>query len=447
MERRGVPPFEESQDLEENSEFLDEYESINRLLDRLDTKMYLENKELQEEDIDELCTTVLFILDTDPGLEHILSDPKKFNLWKNISRVASKYLKKTELEENATRLSSILGRILSIANPETNKGPADKVLLGLLEKWPWGDSKYAPKFASKRSEKTKRSEAVLNEYCNQFGLNAEKLFHAWYSSHQECNPLVNPFDTRAVDPVLSVRNNLMEMRRLELHQKGAPKTLVEDFGISCFSRYPEGMLDDQIDQIDDVDTPYGLVVSSIGDHSGTFYRKSALDSINSLLRQCKNLGHNLRVIETDGNVDFLKKLLVLDKKYNKPTGQRIKFGVINGHGNEEAMQIGMDHSSVITTQDVLSNDFKRASQRFFEEGAPIVLQACLVGKKDKLAQLASDSMPNLNIIASPDKVRSVVYTLSAPKEDGLPPRLSAKYTKIIIPKKMSSYREGKKLAS
>ena len=418
-----------------------EYQTIDRLFDRLDGPAYLENDTLREEEIDELCTTILSILDADPSLDHIFTDPKKFKLWNRLSKTAYKCLKQTASEENARRLSHILGRTIKIADPETNISPADGVLDNLVDRWPWSDSKYAPKHTS-LSEK---NEAVLREYCNQFGLDAESLFRAWFASHQSINFRLGTKDG-GWHPVQTALENCLEMRRLERHRPGAPKMLVNDFGVRCFSRYPKGMLDDQIDQMEDTETPHGVVITSIGDHNGISYAGQSVNSLLSLSDQAKKLGLNIRVIETNGKVDLLKKLLFLDRKYHRSSGQKIKFGIISGHGNEEVLEIGMDRSAVITTEDVLTDEFRTASKRFFETGAYIALNSCLTGKEGKLAQQASASMPNLHFVASPDTVNSVIYTLTPSGEGGAPPRLSVSYQSRFKPRKksMRSYQGGER---
>jgi len=441
MRHEGITPVfdpQETHSLEKPSEFGAEYEMISRLLDRLDNIVYLDNETQQEEEVDELCSTVLSIMDADPYLEHVISNQNKFKLWEKLSKTIYKYLQKTNLNENTERLSVILGRVLKIADPETNKSPADNVLINLLKQYPWSNLKHT----TKETRISERNKTVLLEFCNQFCLDAETVFNTWFASHQ------NPSSTtanRGGHPILTAYHNCIETRRLESHYPGGPKKLIEEFGVYCFSRYPKGVLDNQLDQADDAKTPYGVVIASIGDHNGILYGDASYNSLNSLLQQCRKAGYNLRVIESDSKVGLLKKLLFLDKKYHTPTGQKIEFGVISGHGNRDVLEMGADPSSPITLEDVLSDDFKRASERFFEPGANIVINSCLVGKENGLAQQASASMQNINITACQNSISGAYYSLTPSVDGKSPPELTVKYKTGLIPKKSKvSYKGGER---
>lgn len=430
-----------NQELGEPVDYSKEYETLHRLITRLDVFIYSESEELKAEEVDELIDTVTDMLDRDPGLQHIFSEKAYMDTWKKISKIMYKQVRKSDSAEHVQQLSTLLGKVIGVANPETNKGPADSIVFSLYQKLPWGEVKGR----SKETYASRIDEGILSEYLSSLGLDAKKVVQMWYASNQsvDVGSMISHVE-ESTHPIKTAYGNMLEMRRLELQAPGGPKKLVEDFGVYCFRRYPKGMLDDQLKYIDDVDTPYGTMIVSIGDHDGALY--VARGSRKALLDQARDQGVRIRVVEVTNKIDLIRKMMHLEKTYNDPGKQKAAWGIIEGHSNETAIDFGVDGSSIstISMEDVSSESFGKAAQRFFEDGATIVVNGCSVGKNKGIAQEASAHMPGLRIVASPGNVSGVSYELHA---DGqMPPTLTASYRTMTVPflRDMNTYEQGVK---
>lgn len=429
--------------VEKEDQFEARYKTIECLLDRLGGIVYRGNKILWEEEMSELCDIAVSIVNYDPDSERIISDKKRFQAWRKLADILYRGVHKTESEEIFEKISNTLASVLKIADPQTNRGPADAIAQNLFDRWPWSNLKERPK----RTKKTDKNEVVLKKYFDQFGLDAETAFKAWYASHEENRSVAEFPHRRFSHPVETALANMIEMRRLELRHPGGPKTLVDNFGVYCFSRYPEGMFDDQLDQIDDAAEPYGIIIAAGSDHNASHYTSKSISAYKSLWRQCTQLGINLRVIEVNTQREMRKRFFYLEEKYNIPGHQKAVFGIAVGHANEKIFVLGKDSLplSHVTSEDVSSGNFAEDSKRFFAEGAHFVIHGCGAGEKGGLAEVASNVMPHLHILACPREISGISYHLTKLEGDNVP-QVSVTYDSgmFVHRKPMSHYNKVNK---
>lgn len=361
------------------------HRTIETLLNKLDSVFYRGEVAQREAELGSLADEAMAVLIVDPNLEQSIPDKKSFKAWETLTRVLYKGLQKTDSDEMFEKISDTLALVLKVADRQTNTGPADSLVTKkLFDTWPWSDLENKPK----RTRDSDRNEVILRKYVAQFGLDAETMFKAWYAS----KPIVKVSLGGEYDhPVNIAEKSLLEMRRLELAYPGGPQTLANEFGVHCFIRYPQGLLDNQLAQIDDVTTPYGLIIGAASDHNGYHYKKGSRDAFKSVSDQCEGLGINLRVIEVSSQRDTRKKFFNLENRYNIPGNQKAVFGIVCGHADQEGIALGQGGSpgNSVDIKDIQTGNFVADSKRFFADGANIVIDGCLVGENGGFAQKVS----------------------------------------------------------
>ncbi|MFZ2190345.1 MAG: hypothetical protein WA057_02580 [Candidatus Magasanikiibacteriota bacterium] len=442
MNYRGHESFGLSEPTETESPFVEQYKKIEGLLSELGKwQLTRGNEILREEEMDQLVDLAIEIIDSDPNLEHVLADKKLFQTWKKLANILYKGIDSNIEAGVSEKVSSALVKILKVADPKTNKGPADNVMQNLFDRWPWSDLKFKPI----QTKKSDTNEAVLKKYFDQFGLDAETAFKVWYASQPKVSAfgqLPGVMDNRFNHPVNTALENIKEMRRLELQHPGGVKTLVDKFGVYCFCRYEKGVLDDQLEQVDDTAKPYGVLIGGVSDHNSSAYRNVSINTNASLWKQCKELGINLRVVEANNQRELRKRFFFLEEKYNLPRNEKAVFGVINGHSNKNLFALGKREMPLeeITTENLLSGNFVADSKRFFADGSYFVVNGCLAGEKDGIAEQGSKAMPHLHVLACPEEISEIYYRLSKSDESNVP-NFSVDYkTGYFFKKEMTHYK-------
>jgi hypothetical protein len=410
--------------LENGSKIEESYQNLQRLLDRLGSLFYRGDSTLWKKEMDELAEAVVSTLDSKPDLDVTAIDKKYLQIWKKVADVLYKGIRKPGSAEVIEKVSNALVSIFRLVDSKTNRGPADAVIKNLFNTWPWSDLKDRPR----KSKKADKNEALLKKYFEQFGLDAETVFKAWYASHEKFHFTGTFFDHRFAHPVDTAMTNMMEMRRLELRHPGGPKKLINDFGVFSFARYPEGLLDDQLEQADNVTNQYGVIIGARNDHSGFCYKPESIYSLQILWEQCKARGINLRVIEVGSQREMRRKFFFLENKYNIPGNQKAAFGIVNAHSNVGLVALGGEGEELsrVKVHDVQSGNFAEDSKRFFSEGAYLVIGGCQTGAKGGLAEAAAKAMPNLHVLASPEAITSLSYRITRTDRESVP-KISVTY--------------------
>lgn len=436
---------------EQELQFDEQYQTINRLLDRLGGWFYSGGTPLLwEEEISELADNADFILAKDPDLKHVISDKKYSKIWEKLAKVMYSGIHKTKSKEIFEKLSNALVLILRVAAPHSNKGPADSLFAKILSRWPW--NRFLPKdydkFKPKQTEKSDKNETVLRKYFDRIGIDPEMAFKAWYESNEKAS--AGEFSNDHTHPVLTAEKNIFEMRRLELHHPGGSKVLVDNFGVYCFARYPKGMLDDQLDQFDDFTKPYGVIISAASDHNGVSYNQRTIDTYASLLKQCRSLGIHIRVMEANDQRNLRKRFFFLENKYNTQGKRKAVFGIAAGHANTELFALGKGDSELenIRSKNFKLSNFVEDSKRFFEDGAYFIIDGCMAGKKGGFAEKAAQISPHLHFLA-PSEAVSCISSIKLIKNNSDVPRILITYKNAgLLPHfghKMKYYKGSERL--
>jgi len=185
----------------------------------------------------------------------------------------------------------------------------------------------------------------------------------------------------------NIRENIRVISALEAESHGSTQVLEEKFGIIDFGRYPISVLSEQLKNIDDKESPYGIIMYPRADHNDAFHKDDYY--FFKMIKELKNNNINLRVLEVDSIIDAARKFIWLNKKYGDK--HKISFMILGGHGAEHTIQFGEDNQLVNSTKLHQENLKGRGVQKilgkkFFKEDAPIVLISCSTGKEGGIAQ-------------------------------------------------------------
>ncbi len=219
----------------------------------------------------------------------------------------------------------------------------------------------------------------IRDKLNNLGIDSSELIDRWLDSSPG---------------VFVVSENLNALVSLEKKRPGIGTLLNKQFGICNFARYPEEMLIAQYDEVDKTDLPYGVILFNSFDHNGAFYETRK--GLNSLRKQLKGK-YSLRVVETNGKLDIVKRLHKLSRKYGD--SHKISFAIVGGHGDKNTIEFGKDDSSeqrLSYPEFFIDSVFKRERMAkysgYFTDNPTIVLISCSTGKSEKgIASLISES--------------------------------------------------------
>lgn len=233
----------------------------------------------------------------------------------------------------------------------------------------------------------------LSFFLEHIGLDPDKTVHAWEKSYSSMS-----WDTPEGLKELNTQyaTNILNICRLESERPGSARVFTEEFDIRAFHRYAfsdnVSHLTDQYDQRDDKTTPYGVVAVARDDHKYSFH------SLSSLLTNVKEeLGdsHIIRVIEVDGARSLLAGLNKIHRRYGTE-GNKISFGILAGHGNQNGVILGGQEKTdpfFVVTSDLFQNDtLKKGVRNFFTDDATIIFHSCSTGKDDGIAQKVAHAL-------------------------------------------------------
>jgi len=270
-------------------------------------------------------------------------------------------------------------------------------------------------------EKLDSGEITEDKLVQVLGGLAEYEFIAQHnkSFSSQINKFLETKDINPVDSFLAywqregrveeeIRMNLERISEIERERSGITKVLHDEFGIRHFSRYSSKVLIAQYDSRDNIQTPYGIVISAQRDHNGAF-------RINDNNKQWDKLSKDLygdylfRFLEVEDGFDLVKKIRGLDKRYGK--GNKISFVFFNAHANEHLVEF--DEGETITTHDLVSGRGDNL-RRYLTPEVVVSLISCSAGKKDDFANILAKRF-GLKVIASKGIARRV--TIKATDRD------------------------------
>lgn len=221
-------------------------------------------------------------------------------------------------------------------------------------------------------------EPIIEKYISHYlKLPAEEILRVWKMSHV--------VEQRASVIVI----NLMAAKVLEKARPGISETLYREFGIACFARYPEELLIKQFDERDDIERSYGLILNPRADSNGAFYTDRELWS--KLLDDLEGKVC-LRVAESSGGVALPMTLARVYSHYRPSSKVGHKIGFLIGGGHGTVSNVTLDERPEvrdISRSGLVAGNYKRIGE-YFEKDAVIILNSCLTGNENGIAQVLSE---------------------------------------------------------
>lgn len=260
-----------------------------------------------------------------------------------------------------------------------------------------------------------RIRKVAKDILEEYGIDYFTVAKAWVDSGP------------GKDFMKIFNKNLRMIFELESQRPGMVKTLINDYKIYDFGRYPREMLIEQYDQRDNKELPYGIVLNPRSDWNGAFYDNKKV--FQELFTQLKEKGYGLRVFEVGSMYDVARSLIKADKRYGE--SHKISFVIVGGHGSWQSIRFGSDSEPfnifnidehLETSRDYLllkQRDLKgsgvQRSIEFFEPNPTIILSSCTTGANRGIAQEISRLGAT---VIGPDKPTSIKNIKVARGEDG-----------------------------
>lgn len=216
------------------------------------------------------------------------------------------------------------------------------------------------------------------------------------------------------DVVENFRLNRIAVEKLiQERGKDAVHTLSSEFGIKNFGRYPLELLTKQLDEKDDTEAKYGIILYPEFDHGLAFTSDEDREMMRSLYEQLQGK-YKLRIGEVGSRYELAKRLSLLHKKYGKAS-----FAVIGAHGAEEMMQLGFgSERRELSTSDLEGAAAERVGD-YFEDGSSIILESCSTGADSGIAEKLS-SVLGKRVIA-PTEVAGGIQSVSVHLNEDMPP--------------------------
>ncbi len=252
-------------------------------------------------------------------------------------------------------------------------------------------------------------ETILEDLLKRFHLPVEKMIQAWQESNGS-------------DVQLAMMRNAKMLFDLEKHDSGIGVVLFEQFGIKAFDRYPSGLLIRQY-ETRDKDVEFGIIITAQSDHNGAFFNSNYSWAID--LDELSG-GIIPRVIEVTDVRDLVLRLGQLRRRY----GRRAKYGYVSGHGSPDSIALdssyfmpsGLEHGVIKDDHSLRSvhigTPYGRAAfGRFFEPGAPVILNSCSTGAQGGIADTAADSWSDV-VIHAPDVPSNIASIKASQNRDG-----------------------------
>jgi len=198
--------------------------------------------------------------------------------------------------------------------------------------------------------------------------------------------------------------NMEMIDEMEKEEPGSVSFLNKKYGVFNFSRYPIEILLDQYRSHGDTGTPYGIVLYPLEDNHGAFSKKEDelifRDIYNQMDGQFK-----IKILESSGKRDILKKLVNLKNFFNKEgNGHKISFAIIGGHGDKSSIKFGSRDSSdgVFNIEDLEDQSIINIRESIFEPHPTFVLNSCETGIESGMADRLKSKF-NAEVFAPKEK--------------------------------------------
>ena len=251
------------------------------------------------------------------------------------------------------------------------------------------------------SRTSEDARMVIEAKLIEVGLPPFEVYDAWALS------------IKPADHVEAIVLNLKKIKELESTKQGCVKFLYDKFGIADFSRYPSAILLDMVENYENKEKPYGMIIFPRNDWNGAFYHNH--DILKQLHDQL-NGEFLLRIAECENKTDIAKTLVKLDKLYNPAdgSGHRMSLLILGGHGQKDNIRFGgQDEKHSLHIEDLMGRGVKKTT-KFFEANPTIILNSCSTGVESGIGQELSE-MLGAKVIAP--KIPTSLSGIYATKDD------------------------------
>lgn len=233
-------------------------------------------------------------------------------------------------------------------------------------------------------------------YRDKYELDYDDLFKTWQETKDK---------DRSVEHEITIHE-------LETERPGICKTLVKEFGIKNFDRYPMKVLIKQYDERNNLDIPYGIVIQPYSDWNGSFSSLRNWDLFEDLSKQLNDTGYTMRIFEAGNNIDLARALVNSNRKYGQK--HKIAFAFIGGHGTKDTIRFG-EHAlkgeylreKLDWFDIVMGKGTQRTAHKFFEENPTIILRSCSTGAANGIGQELSKIGYGGTKVIAPDRSTSI----------------------------------------
>lgn len=211
-----------------------------------------------------------------------------------------------------------------------------------------------------------KTEGVMNHAQEQtatlltnLGLDSEKILDRWERG------------ASAYENIALFADNMRVALQLESAVPGGQvaKTLVDEFGIHNFARYPLDILVKQFKE-KDAPGPYGVTIMGVDDYNGSTYNaplpyQRIFDQIQGNM--------NLRIYEVEGRDSFVNTIASAAEKNGK-----ISFAIIDAHGSSDGISFSDEHADLTIHDLKYSKNAERITAAFVDHPT-VILNSCNTG--------------------------------------------------------------------
>lgn len=320
----------------------------------------------------------------DPHLASGFEHQKTRQLWEVVGYILERYLIHFPQGEQQEQVSSMLLRLTLPVN-EQGEGLMDGPLMSMLGEL---HMHSRPDYLATLTEDQKRRftesdqllEPILRQCLSRYTTEGDAVLQAWIDS--------------AGVPV----DVLASMRRIERAQPGAITTLMQNFGVANYHRYPESVLLKQVERQPKPKPNYGIIMGARADHNSALVgTKQAIEHLaNQVADDC-----DLVVVEF-GTMSELNERLKVVGAQQPPTRQQAKFGLIMAHGNKDTIVGGRvrDGGDAYVTVADVGTILRQARQQYFTPDATWIISACETGQPGGIGEVIADDL-DIATIAPP----------------------------------------------
>lgn len=337
-----------------------------------------------EENVPNLLLHLKRIQSIDTQLASGFEHQKTRQLWELVGFILERYLIHFPQGKHQSAVSEAL---LQLSLPVNERGESliDQSLISMLgELHVHSRPDYLVTLTEDQKGRFAESDALLEQILKQclsrYTTNGDAILQAWIDSAGV------PADV------------LQSMRRIERAQPGAITTLMREFGVANYHRYPESVLIKQVERQSESKPNYGIIMGARADHNSALVgTKQAIEHLaNQLADDC-----DLVVVEF-GTMSELNERLRVVGTQQPPTRQQAKFGLIMAHGNRDAIVGGRvrDGGDAYVTVADAGTTLHAARHKYFTPDATWIISVCETGQPGGMAEVIAEDL-DITTIAPP----------------------------------------------